>query len=556
MIEAGARVIKLVDDFGMAGQVKAIAPKTIIIGRIFSMYDPMALRQAQGATEAADAFVEGMRTKLAANPLVTAWEGPNEPVCETMEKMAWYAAFEARRVARLAAMGLRAVIGNFSVGQPRLDVPVWEAFLPAIRQAQGAGGYLGLHEYSWPVMQWMYGPNQVDPDEDQGDEGWVTCRYRKVYRQYLLPKGLAIPLVITECGIDPGVNPKPFAGGGAWREDNLRRAWNEHFGAEDADLFYAEQLKWYDGELRKDGYVAGATIFTVGSFGPPWSNFDLAGQRVIENLCAYYATLLGDDGNGGDGGNEGNMGNLLKNADFDNGKHYHWQGVNEIVIPDGWDFWYADFNTPWLERQDQNFDPPECVVWNKKDADPKDYGFWLSGDYTLKIFKGWGVIWWRLFQKVTGLTVGSKYRFTAPVHPDLVMAYDGDAKIYANDPLAGEVQLSAGGAVTEWKTGFPFGEYTEHALEFTAQATEVEVSIEARCRWGLINDGWFVDSLRLELVATGPGDPGDETDPPPTGDTVSVKDLLTKALAELGAARVQVVKAEASVGAAVDLLAG
>ena len=53
-------------------------------------------------------------------------------------------------------------------------------------------------------MWWMTGKYQVNPDEDQGDEGWTTLRYRKVYRQFLIPSGLgSVPLVITECGIDP-----------------------------------------------------------------------------------------------------------------------------------------------------------------------------------------------------------------------------------------------------------------------------------------------------------------------------------------------------------------
>jgi hypothetical protein len=38
-----------------------------------------------------------------------------------------------------------------------------------------------------------------------GGEGWLTGRYRKMYRQYLIPAGKKIPLVITEHGIDCGV---------------------------------------------------------------------------------------------------------------------------------------------------------------------------------------------------------------------------------------------------------------------------------------------------------------------------------------------------------------
>jgi hypothetical protein len=136
-------------------------------------------------------------------------------------------------------------------------------------------------------MWWMTGSHQIDPDEDQGDEGWTTLRYRKVYRQFLIPRGLgSLPLVVTECGIDPMVNPKPQgAPSAAWKD--LGKFWSQHDGETDKADFYFRQLRWYDEELQKDDYVAGATIFTYGSFGPPWSDVDIAGTAVSDKLRGY-----------------------------------------------------------------------------------------------------------------------------------------------------------------------------------------------------------------------------------------------------------------------------
>jgi hypothetical protein len=133
----------------------------------------------------------------------------------------------------------------------------------------------------------MTGAHQLDPDEDQGDEGWTTLRYRKVYRQHLIPAGAGdVPLVITETGIDPLVNPKPpGAKSGTWSQ--LGDYWREHDNEPDKADYYFRQLVWYDKELQKDDYVIGATIFTFGNWGGTWKHFDIAGTPVAEKLIAY-----------------------------------------------------------------------------------------------------------------------------------------------------------------------------------------------------------------------------------------------------------------------------
>ena len=198
--------------------------------------------------------------------------------------------------------------------------------------------------------------------------------------------------------------------------------------------------------------------------------------------------------------------NLLTNGDFDSG-HYHWHNIPEIVIPNGWDFWCEESKSLRIEKQDDPFLRPETVVWNIKDApDFEKPLFFLSGNYCLKVFKGWGPIWWRLFQSVSGLTPGASYRFSAPVFPDLIMGYAAGKKLFANDALAGEQRLVVRSGTQEFSTPWldgksvPFGKYTPLTLDFTAAATTAEVTLEVRGRWGLINNGWFVDSLKLEAL--------------------------------------------------------
>ena len=282
-LDAGAAVVKFVSEWATA---RHVPEGTLVIGRKFQGDYDAQLQRESGKTplQAAQQFVDDQLPLYQANPAITYWEGHNEPVWSASQDMAWYAQFEVERMRLMDRHGLKCVIGNFATGSP--DLSLWPAFLPALRAALQYEAILGLHEYSCPWMWWMTGGHQLNPDEDEGDEGWTTLRYRKVYRQYLIPNGLGhLPLAITECGIDPMVGPQPHGvHGGAWKD--LGKFWAEHDGETDAADYYFRQLKWYDEELQKDDYVVGATIFTWGSFGPPWSDFDVAGSKVADKLIA------------------------------------------------------------------------------------------------------------------------------------------------------------------------------------------------------------------------------------------------------------------------------
>ncbi len=286
-ILAGIAVAKFAGSWGTA---QSVPDGVLVIGRlVVDEQDYTAQKQknkwGQTPLEAVQKFLEDQLPTYQANPHIKYWEGHNEPVWDSEEDMAWYAQFEVERMRRMADLGLKCVIGNFSTGTPKLEL--WPAFLPALQAARQHQALLGLHEYSWPWVWWMAGKHQPESKPDEGDEGWLTLRYRKVYRQYLDPNGLGdVPLVITECGLDPGVGPKPAeAKDLTW--DGLGNFWNQKNHKPDRAEYYFEQLCWYDEELQKDDYVVGATIYTWGSFPGTYVAFDVAGTEVAKKLITY-----------------------------------------------------------------------------------------------------------------------------------------------------------------------------------------------------------------------------------------------------------------------------
>lgn len=266
------RVVKIIDDFGRASEIKAKSPNTILIGRIFHNFD-FGEHIRDGRTDmraAAEWYVHQFMDRYLAHPHIDYWEGHNEPRPHNHEVMRLYAQFEIERMKLMAERGLKCVIGNFPNGSP--DLELWVDFLPALQVAKQLGGLLGLHEYNAPTMD-----AGVDP---QTGEGWFTLRYRKAYR-YMVPPAYQVPIVITETGIDnvPTFQGPPSQG---WR--NYLDYWARQ-GYGDPHFFYLKQLWWYDEELQKDDYVLGATIYIAGAF--DHSSFEIMVEPFREMFEDY-----------------------------------------------------------------------------------------------------------------------------------------------------------------------------------------------------------------------------------------------------------------------------
>ena len=151
--------------------------------------------------------------------------------------------------------GHMVAVGSFSVGNPPDMVRDWQTFKPAVYAADA----VALHEYGAPYV-WSQ-PGYHNPETL--DHNWWCLRYRRVrelmartYRPASLP-----PFIITECGIDRGLFNEGRKG---WKSSKISPA------------EYVKQLAWYNGELVKDDYVLGATVFGYG-MNDDWADFELAG---------------------------------------------------------------------------------------------------------------------------------------------------------------------------------------------------------------------------------------------------------------------------------------
>ncbi|HEX9117928.1 MAG TPA: hypothetical protein VGA61_17805 [Anaerolineae bacterium] len=280
-------VVKTLEyDPSFAVELKQRAPHALLIGRLrlpdgnlSSMTDPEA---------AAEAFVDQL-LPIATEPrrlaAFDAWESLNEPVANDAEEMKRLARYEARRTRLLAQAGVRSVIGNFATGHPPLEL--WPYFRPALEAALETKGYLGLHEYSAPTMQFGTPQALLHWGNDPGQDGWLTLRYRKVYRSYLEPNNLALPLIMTECGIDGMVGSRPGPQGQGW-QDFAEYWWKELGMGPNAAGNYMQQLAWYDAQLQQDAYVRGAAIFAAA---PPqgWESYEILGD--VEPLLRQYINV-------------------------------------------------------------------------------------------------------------------------------------------------------------------------------------------------------------------------------------------------------------------------
>lgn len=186
--------------------------------------------------------------------------------------------------------------------------------------------------------------------------------------------------------------------------------------------------------------------------------------------------------------------NLLPNPSFEEG-WYHPNDIPELQIPNQWVFEWDEGYNPLAPEHD--FVRPEVreLSGDFLPAEERDLFIW-DGNYTVKVFKGYGAISFR-FITSTYLEPGS-YQLEINVFPDLVVGYTGGgSKIWAPDPLSGEVRLTAEGQSTGWLLP-AFGQKNTIRYNFTvSQGKVVYITAAFRGRWAILNNGWFMDDWRL-----------------------------------------------------------
>lgn len=267
-------VVKSVGDLGFLAEVKAASPSTVTIARLLNS----SLAMEGDPVEAARAFVAQNLPEYQRHPAVDYWEGLNEPGIQG--RMAWYTAFEVERVRLMAEHGLRCAVGAFSTGVPEWDE--FAAFLPAIEAAQEHQGILTLHEYDAPTLDRSVGAG-LPGRPAHADRGAFALRYRWWYGELLKPKGLALPLVISEAGIDGTIPNRPGPEGRGWQD--FMGYWVEQGIAEDGIQAFLKQLAWYDAELQKDPYVIGFAVFTAGAMTREWGSYDIT--HILRHIATY-----------------------------------------------------------------------------------------------------------------------------------------------------------------------------------------------------------------------------------------------------------------------------
>ena len=208
--------------------------------------------------------------------------------------------------------------------------------------------------------------------------------------------------------------------------------------------------------------------------------------------------------------------NLLNNPGFEGG-HYNQDGISEITVPTGWRMYWLD-NVAFAGTEGLPAYRPETVVWDGQGGAAIPTGeevFWRDGNFTLKIFKGWAPMYAALSQDVSGLQVGRRYRFAAPVYPDLVADYEDGKKIPPWKQDSGMVRLGASPVGAAWRDEAAIaysGWWTAQSIpnfylnmnvyvyDFTAVADTMTVWVEVAGREPLSNNGFFIDGLSLTAL--------------------------------------------------------
>jgi len=229
-----------------------VGPSTLIVVRWVEAEQPLDNPQERAGqwiarrTDAMIAMTDNRRDGA------IAFEGYNEI---PDEQAAAYCQFEHERVISMHVLGLRSVVGNWSVGTP--DMPVWATYQPLLDVLRD-GDLVGLHEY-W-----------VDTEDIRNP--WHCARWQLVRALQ------GVPLVVTECGRDV-VEGRGHAG------------WIGYVTAEP----YLEELRAYDALLCQYPNVVGATVFTLGQFASQWRWFDVGAiwPRVVAEQEASVQNVSG-----------------------------------------------------------------------------------------------------------------------------------------------------------------------------------------------------------------------------------------------------------------------
>lgn len=240
-------VVKCVDDFGAAKEAKDLMPNTLTVGRLNTfrnaegqVVDAQAFEpllpdgRYRDARQVAEWYYAGVKPQWDRNrDRIDVWETFNE----FSAHWGWQGDFFLAMMDIAEADGYKLAHYACSTGNPP-DAAAARQMIPCLREAKKRGHYLSLHEYGGVGDR---APGEPNPPTLRGTEPYHALRYRALYETILIPNQADPMLIVTECAQNGGFT---FIG---------------------TDIF-VEDFAWYDSELVKDSYVAGAAAYTLGNW--------------------------------------------------------------------------------------------------------------------------------------------------------------------------------------------------------------------------------------------------------------------------------------------------
>jgi hypothetical protein len=301
-------VVLCLDGLGLAQELKAMLPDALVIHRNY------------GVTGKDDDVYKRVEPQAWLDKRAKETEGgiylytTNEPGFDD-QCLNWHI-----QLMQLAAKkGVRLVIGNWAVGNPRPeDWPKARQMLELLDQHRDLF-VLGLHEYGCGVLTSGFyggypdnagvqpgkpgGQNLIPKDNWPQDVSKITkfhCGRFNFLINYCQQNGIKPPrIVLTEHGMDDvsdikewaktlEVN-KPYLNIRGWK--TLQSQWNKWYNPDgwSAERAYFEQLAWADRVIYRNSAVEGQCIFSWGHTSDEWEQFDVADASELQSLLETYA---------------------------------------------------------------------------------------------------------------------------------------------------------------------------------------------------------------------------------------------------------------------------
>lgn len=258
--------VKAVADVGWLKSVKALDPAVQTVGRFINGADPRVNVEGPSLNgdlrKSARDVMNSLLPKWSPHrAYVDYWEIVNEYDPEGTDGHKRLSEFMMHCMDIANAEGYKLALFSYSLG-----VPEWEEIEAVVEtgvfnEAKQNGHALSLHEYAYPMDKWYGEPLPGQPAYP--DRGPLACRWRWWYEDFLIPRNEVVPLFLTEVNL---AREMPLVTAQEW----------------------IDAMAWYDEEMRKDYYVIGAHLFTLGGAGA-WPHFDFA--RFLPYMIEYMVSI-------------------------------------------------------------------------------------------------------------------------------------------------------------------------------------------------------------------------------------------------------------------------